>query len=141
MSIYKLDDEKYIIAGRLIGFFNINDFSYKILYDDSIDKRTIGYLTGTDTDINYSNFVLTYFNKLICRRKFLEISRVSYEGIDDSVSANERSFCIFDYNPKNNTIQLNKNYKKLYIGTIYKNNDEEIIVSIGGDKIRIYYID
>ena len=62
-EINQIDENKFILCGRIVGYFNIKDFSYKILHDDNIEKRSISYLTGLETKINYSNFVLTYFNK------------------------------------------------------------------------------
>ena len=100
----------------------------------------MSYLSGTKNSINYSNFVLTYFNKLICRRKFKQILQCHYDVVDDEVITDEKALCIFDFNPEINSVKLIQNHKHLKIQNIYKKRNNEIII-FNENKIQIFYID
>ena len=140
MSINQLDDDNFILGPKILGIFNINEDSYKILYNDNIPELKMSYLSGTANFIDYSNFILTYFNKLICRRKFKQILKCHYDDVDDEVITDEKSLCIFDFNPEMNSINLIQNHKNIKIKDIYINNNNEIIIS-SENKIKIYYIE
>ena len=102
-SINEVGDGKYILGGVYIGIFYINDSSYHILHNDNIPEFKAAYLTGTVNEINYSNFVLTYFNKLICRKVHVKIIKCHYDDVDDEINI-KKSICIFDFNPEKNSI-------------------------------------
>ena len=97
----EIDDDKIILAGKIIGIFNINQWSYTLLHNDNIPELQMSYLSGIENYIDYSNFVLTYFNKLICRRKNKQIFKCHYEDVDDKVITDEKALCIFNFNPEN----------------------------------------
>ena len=104
-NIYEINEDNFILGGRIIGILNIKNWYYNIIYNDNISSSKTSYLTGTFNKLDYSYFVLTYSNKLVCRRKFINILQNHYEDIDDEVLNDERALCIFDFNPK-------KNFKK-----------------------------
>ena len=127
--ITQIDEYNFILGGRIIGIFNIKEWSYSIIYNDNIPKLKVSYLTGTDNTLEYSYFVLTYFNKLICRRKFISIFKCHYEDVDDEILSDDKALCIFDFNPEKNSlsnISIDRTFK---IKNIDINSYGEIIIS------------
>ena len=138
-TICETKDGHIILGPRIIGLFNINDWSYSILCDDNIPYKKEAYLTGVETHIIYSHFNITYFNKLIFKQIFEEYSYSSYEDDEGSYASNENNICIFDFNPENG--QITKNYinKTLKPKDIYINGQEELIV-LKDSGINVYHL-
>lgn len=126
-SISEANSNNYILGGRYFGMINIKDWSLTVLYNENIKSREFGYLSGSFNSLDYSEFVLTYFNKLICRRLFYKVLG-SHFGEESEVSKDEKALCIFDFNPEKNT--LNKIYfdKSVRIEKIFINSNDEIII-------------
>ena len=89
----------------------------------------MSYLAGTFNTLEYSYFVLTYFNKLICRRKFINILKCHYEDVDDEVLNDERALCVFDFNPEKNTLNRVLIDRSFRIKNIGFNSKDEIIIT------------
>ena len=137
-NIYEINEDNFILGGRIIGILNIKSWYYNIIYNDNISSSKTSYLTGTFNKLEYSYFVLTYSNKLICRRKFINILQCHYEDVDDEVLNDERALCIFDFNPEKNTLNrllIDTNFRIKNIGF---NSKDEIIIS-NESKILTYY--
>jgi len=138
-NIIQSTNGNYIIGGRNIAIINSKDWSFKVLYDENIKRRTQGYYSGTENTLIYSDFVLTYFNKLICRRFFHEVYMTHF-GEDGGSSDYERSLCIFDFNPEKNTLNKISFDKSARIQKIFINSNNEVII-IDVNYIKICYMD
>ena len=127
-SLDQLNDGNLILGGYYIGMINKKNLTLSITFDDGIPKRKISYLTGTETDIDYSQFNLISSNKLICEKYFKQYIQISYEGIDDE-SREEKCICTFNYNPKKCKLKLEQKLHYFEIGEIYTNKKGEIILT------------
>ena len=139
-NINELNDGTFILGGRIIATLNINKCCYTILYNDKIPRINVSYLTGTEKNLNYSNFILTYFNKLICKRKYVEILKCHYDDVDDEILKNEKALCIFNFNYDSNIIEIIKIDRSNRISNLYMNNNDEIIIT-NENEIQVCYSD
>ena len=104
----------------------MDKLEYTAIYDEKIIEESIGYLTGVSNYLEYSDFILTYFNKLVTKRLFIRRMLSHYGDDDDTHITNE--LCVFDFDDKKNSVNLfhlseNFNIKKINI-----NNKGELIV-------------
>jgi hypothetical protein len=81
----------------------MDKLEYTVIYDGKIKEESIGYLTGVSNYLEYSDFILTYFNKLIYKRLFIR-TLLSHYG-DDDYSYITKVLCIFDFD--HNKISIN----------------------------------
>ena len=137
-EIIHFNNGNYILGGRNIGIINSNDWSFKVLLDENIKRVSQGYYSGTKTKLIYSGFILTYSNKLICKRYLNEQYGCTFEV--DIESKTEDGLCIFDFNPEKNTLnQVSYDESWSFIKMFINSNDEIIVVD--WKNIVIYYID
>ena len=110
-----------------------------ILYSDNI-KRFQGYLSGVETNIEYSDIVLTYFNRIVCKKFFKQISGSTYDDVPNSLLREDNEIFTFEFDPENNTVKLIESRKDIGGKTIdlYENNEIKISNNNG---IHIYCID
>ena len=81
-NINKLSDKELILGGKIIAIFDMDKLEYNVIYDEKIIEESIGNLIGVSNYLNYSDFILTYFNKLITKRLFVR-RILSHYGDDD----------------------------------------------------------
>ena len=137
-DIIHFNNGNYILGGRNIGNINSNDWSFKVLLDEKIKREDYGYYSQTKTDLIYSGFILTYSNKLICKRYFCKEYGCTFDGsIESSI---ENGLCIFDFNPEKNTLNKVSYDKSWSSEKMFINSNDEIIV-FDWKNIVIYYID
>ena len=137
-DIIHFNNGNYILGGRNIGIINSNDWSFKVLLDEKIKREDYGYYSQTKTDLIYSGFILTYSNKLICKRYFCKEYGCTFDGsIESSI---ENGLCIFDFNPEKNTLNKVSYDKSWSSEKMFINSNDEIIV-FDWKNIVIYYID
>ena len=137
-DIIHFNNGNYILGGRNIGIINSNDWSFKVLLDEKIKREDYGYYSQTKTNLIYSGFILTYSNKLICKRYFCKEYGCTFDGsIESSI---ENGLCIFDFNPEKNTLNKVSYDKSWSSEKMFINSNDEIIV-FDWKNIVIYYID
>ena len=137
-DIIHFNNGNYILGGRNIGIINSNDWSFKVLLDEKIKREDYGYYSQTKTDLIYSGFILTYSNKLICKRYLCKEYVCTFDGsIESSI---ENGLCIFDFNPEKNTLNKVSYDKSWSSEKMFINSNDEIIV-FDWKNIVIYYID
>ena len=135
-KFYKLNDGRILLGGYKIGYFDINNWNIITIRDDNIKAFT----SGSQTEIDYSDIVMTYFNRLICKKYFYRITGSTYEDAPNTVDSNETTVCVLDYDPEKNTTTLIENRKEKKPENICLNMENEILItSFGG--VQIYCID
>ena len=125
-TICETKDRHIILGGTTIGLLNINNSSFSILFDDNKSHYVKSYLAEQFTYIQYSDFNLTSFNKLICKQKFRQIVNSHYDDQGDGVVADEKNVCIFEFNLEKMIKTLT--VKNLKPENIYVNENDEIII-------------
>ncbi len=130
---------RIFLGGYKIGIFDLKNLKVSILYSDNI-KRFQGYLAGVQTQIEYSDIVLTYFNRIVCKRFFKQISGSTYDDVPNSLLREDNEIFTFEFDPENNTVKLIESRKDIGAKTIdlYENNEIKISNNNG---IHIYCID
>ena len=130
---------RIFLGGYKIGIFDLKNLKVSILYSDNI-KRFQGYLSGVETNIEYSDIVLTYFNRIVCKRFFKQISGSTYDDVPNSLLREDNEIFTFEFDPENNTVKLIESRKDIGGKTIdlYENNEIKISNNNG---IHIYCID
>ena len=130
---------RIFLGGYKIGIFDLKNLKVSILYSDNI-KRFQGYLAGVQTQIEYSDIVLTYFNRIVCKRFFKQISGSTYDDVPNSLLREDNEIFTFEFDPENNTVKLIESRKDIGGKTIdlYENNEIKISNNNG---IHIYCID
>jgi hypothetical protein len=124
-QFYKVNDGRIFLGGYKIGYFDTNIYKVFIIRDDGI----IAFTSGSQTTIDYSDIVLTYFNRIICKKNFYQITGSTYEDAPNSVNANETTICVFDFDPENNTTTLIENRKGIEPDHICLNEKNEILIT------------
>ena len=127
-NICETKDRHIILGGRTIGLLNIISWTYSILFDDNIPEEEKSYLAYSSTDIQYSHFNLTSFNRLICKQKFRQMVISHYDDLGDGVAADLNNICIFDFNLGFGKMTKTLSDKNLKPENIYLNENDEIIV-------------
>ena len=135
-QFYKLNYGIIFLGGYKIGYFDINTYKVYILRDDGIKAFT----SGAETKIEYSNIVLTYFNRIICKKYFNQITGSTYEDAPNTLNANETTVCVLDFDPENNTSSLIENKKGIEPENICLNENNEILIT-NHMGVQIYNID
>ena len=135
-----LNDGNLILGGYYIGIIKSKDWTFSIKHDDKIPEIQRAYLTETQTELCYSQLNVTSLNKIICKKKFKQIHRFSYEDLDDQVGRDEINVCIFDYNPKKCKIKLKQTIKNLNVNEILINKKDKKDVIIITNENDIYYL-
>jgi len=125
-NINDFSGKKLILGGKIIAIFDMDKFEYNVIYDEKIIEESIGGLTGVSNYLNYSDFFLNYFNKLICKRLFIR-TFLSHYG-DDDYSDTTNKLCVFDFNHKKNSVNLFHLSEDFNIKKININNKGELIV-------------
>ena len=133
-----IDDNKIILFGKKISIFTINNSSYKLLYDEKIKGEQKSYLASISQSVEYSNCVLTYCNKLICKRNLTTAVYTSFEDQEDTVTK-ENSLYIFDYDPKRNTAHYSEKINYITAKNIYNNYYDSVII-VQEKKISLLYL-
>ena len=128
-SLDQLNDGNLILGGYYIGMINKKNLSLSIAYDDDIPKSKISYLSGTETDINYSQFTLISSHKLVCKKYFKQYIKISYEDIPDE-SHQQDCVCTFKYNPKTCKLKLIQTLRYIDVDKIFTNKKGEIFIQI-----------
>ena len=127
-SLDQLNDGNLILGGYYIGMINKKNLTLSIAYNDYIPKSKISYLSGTETDINYSQFNLISSNKLVCNKYFKQYIKISYEDIPDE-SHQQDCVCTFKYNPKTCKLKLIQT-RYIDVDKIFTNKKGEIFIQI-----------
>ena len=136
---YLVGDDMILLTGSKIGYFDIINLNVKIIHDDNI-KFFSGYLTGTQTTIEYSNLILTYFNRLVCKKYFRRIEGSTYDDIPNRETDNATLVCLFDFDLENKNLKFYESNRDINPIEIVMNENNEILIScING--IRAYNID
>ena len=135
-QFYKVDDGRIFLGGYKIGYFDINTYKVFIIRDDGIKAFT----SGSETRIDYSDIVISYFNRIICKKYFYQITGSTYEDAPNSVSANETTIYVFDFDPENNTTTLIENKKGIEPVNICLNEKNEILIT-SYTGVQIYNVD
>ena len=136
---YKVGDDMTFLAGRLIGYLDIINWNVKIIHNDNI-KSFSGYLTGTQTTIEYSNLILTYFNRLFCKKYYRRIEGSTYDDIPNRETDNNTLVCLFDFDLENKNLKFYESNKDINPIEIAMNENNEILIScING--VRAYNLD
>ena len=130
---------RIFLGGYKIGIFDLKNLKVSILYSDNI-KRFQGYLSGVETNIEYSDIVLTYFNRIVCKKFFKQISGSTYDDVPNTLLREDNEIFTFEFDPENNTVKLLESRKDIGAKTIdlYENNEIKISNNNG---IHIYCID
>ena len=130
---------RIFLGGYKIGIFDLKNLKVSILYSDNI-KRFQGYLSGVETNIEYSDIVLTYFNRIVCKKFFKQISGSTYDDVPNSLLREDNEIFTFEFDPENNIVKLIESRKDIGGKTIdlYENNEIKISNNNG---IHIYCID
>lgn len=135
-QFYKVKDDRILLGGYKIGYFDINTYKVFILRDDGINAFT----SGSETRIEYSDIVISYFNRIVCKKYFYQITGSTYEDAPNTVSANETTVCVLDYDQENNTTKLIENRKGIEPENIYLNENNEILIT-NYTGVQIFNID
>ena len=135
-QFYKVNDGRIFLGGYKIGYFDTNIYKVFIIRDDGIRAFT----SGSQTTIDYSDIVLTYFNRIVCKKYFYQITGSTYEDAPNSVNANETTICVFDFDPENNTTTLIENRKGIEPEYICLNEKNEILITTYSGA-QIYNVD
>ena len=125
-NINEFIDKKLILGGRIIAIFDMDKFEYTVLYDEKIKEESRGYLTGESNYLNYSDFILNYFKKLISKRLFIRRMLSAYNDDDNTYKTIE--LCVFDFDNKKNSVKLFQCPEYFNIKKININNKGELIV-------------
>lgn len=125
-NINEFIDKKLILGGRIIAIFDMDKFEYTVIYDEKIKEESRGYLTGESCYLNYSDFILNYFNKLISKRLFIRTMLSAYN--DDGNTYKTIELCVFDFDDKKNSVNLFQCPEYFNIKKININNKGELIV-------------
>lgn len=130
---------RIFLGGYKIGYFDQNNWRVIIIRDDNI-KGFQGYLTGTQNEIDYSEIIVTYFNRLICKRHFKQVQGSTYDDVPNYESANEDVVYTFDFDPENIILSLIECRKDIGVKSInlIENNKVRITSNYG---VKIYQID
>ena len=88
--------------------------------------------------MEYSNCVLTYCNKLICKRNLTTAVYTSFEDQEDTVTK-ENSLYIIDYDPKRNTAHYSGIINCVTAKYIYNNYYDSVII-VQEKKISLLYL-
>ena len=130
---------RIFLAGFKIGILDLNNWTVKLIRDDGI-KRFQGYLAGNQNEIEYSDVVLTYFNRIVCKRHFKQIQGSTYDDVPNSVSFDDNEVCTFDFDPENNTTKIIEKRKDIRVNSIRLNDKNEIEI-LSENEIQIYTLD
>ena len=130
---------RIFLGGYKIGYFDINNWSVITIRDDNIRKFQ-GYLTGTQTEIDYSEIIVTYFNRLVCKRKFKQIQGSTYDDVPNYESANEDVVYTFEFDPENIILRLIECRKDIGVKSINLIENNRIRIT-SNDGVKIYQID
>ena len=103
---------RIFLGGYKIGIFDLKNLKVSILYSDNI-KRFQGYLAGVQTQIEYSDIVLTYFNRIVCKRFFKQISGSTYDDVPNSLLREDNEIFTFEFDPENNIVKLIESRKDI----------------------------
>ena len=125
-NIDEFSDKKLILGGKIIAIFDMDKLEYTVIYDEKIKEESIGCLTGVRNYLEYSDFILTYFNKLICKRLFIRTLLSHYGDDDDRYITKE--LCTFDFDHKKISVNLFHCSENFIIKKININNQGELIV-------------
>ena len=130
---------RIFLGGYKIGLFDIINWKVIIIRNDNI-KRFQGYLAGIQSEIEYSDIVLTYFNRIICKRQLKQTQGSTYDDIPNSVTRDDNEICVFDFDPENNITKIIEIKKDIYPNSVILNDKNEIIIS-SNKGVQIYIID
>ena len=130
---------RIFLRGYKIGLFDINNWKVIIIRNDNI-KRFQGYLAGIQSEIEYSDIVLTYFNRIVCKRHLKQTQGSTYEDVPNSVSRDDNEVLVFDFDPENNATKIIETRKDICPNSIILNDKNEIIIS-NNKGVQIYIID
>ena len=125
--ISQFDENNCILGGRIIGIFNITDLTLKVVHNDNIPQFSFWYIAGISTSFYYDNFVLTYYNQLICRRIYKKYGACHFGDGEGGIIDDEKALCVFDYNREKkslNKLFLDKTYRIVNIN----NNNGKILI-------------
>ena len=127
------------MGGFKIGFFDVLNLKVTIIKDDKI-KRFQGYLAGVESELDYSDIVVTYFDNLICIKHLKQMQRSTYEDVPDQYISDDIDVCLFKFNAENNTAELIEIKKGLNPKSIRLNDKNEIVITCSNG-IQIYNVD
>lgn len=128
---YKDNDERILLGGYKIGLLDIKNWKFKILRDETINRFK---------NINYSDIVITYFNRIICKKSFKEIQGSTYDDVPNTVISDDNFVCILDFDPENNRTRLVQNNKNINPLNICLNEKNEILITCS-NCVQVYNID
>jgi hypothetical protein len=133
------NDSRIFLGGFKIGFFDIINWKVTVIKDDKI-KRFQGYLAGVESELNYSDIVVTYFNNLVCIKHLKQTERCTYDDVPDRIIADDTDVCLFKFNAENNTADLIEIKKGLNPKSLRLNDKNEIVITcLNG--IQIYNVE
>ena len=135
-QFYQSNDGIVFLGGYKIAYFDSNNLGVITIRDDGITAFT----SGANTEINYSDIIITYFNRIICKKYFYQITGSTYEDAPNTLSANDTTICVLDFDIEKKTSTLIENRKDIYPINLYLSENNEILNSVFNG-IQIYNID
>lgn len=135
-KFYQSNDGIVFLGGYKIAYFDFNNSRVMTIRDDGITAFT----SGANTEINYSNIILTYFNRIICKKHFYQITGSTYEDSPNTLSANDTTACVLDFDIEKKTSTLIENRKDIYPIDLYLSENNEIIIPVF-NIFRVYNLD
>ena len=135
-QFYQVNDGIIFLGGYKIGYFDINNWQVITIRDDGIKAFT----SGAETRIDYSDIILTYFNRIICKKYFYQVTGSTYEDAPNTVKENEVSVCVLDFDTEKITSILIENKKGINPQSIYLNEKNEILIS-DSNGVQVYSVD
>ena len=138
-NFYIDDCGRIFLGGYKIGILDLNNSKVIVLHDDKI-KKFQGYLAGVESNIEYSNFVFTYFNKIICNRHIHQIQGSTYDDIPNVLLRDENEIYVFENDPESNEFKLIEKRKDIY-GKCIDLSDKNEIRICNSKGVHLYCID
>ena len=135
-QFYTNNDGIIFLGGYKIGYFDINNWQVITIRDNRIKAFT----SGAETRIDYSDIILTYFNRMICKKYFYQVTRSTYEDAPNTVKENEVYICVLDFDTEKITSTLIENKKGINPQSIYLNEKNEILIS-DSNGVQVYSVD
>ena len=93
-----------------------------------------------EANIEYTNFVFTYFNRIICNRHLNQIQRSTYDDIPDSLLRDDNEIYVFENDPESNEFKLIEKRKDIN-GKCIDLTDKNEIRICNSKGVHLYYID
>ena len=135
-KFYQSNNGIIFLGGYKIAYFDYNNSRVITIRDDGITAFT----PSANTEINYSNIILTYFNRIICKKSFYQITGSTYEDCPNKISANEETVYVLDFDIEKKTSTLIENKKDIYPIDLYLSEKNEIVIPVF-NIFRVYNLD